>query len=177
MGKVTNSGKRSDQELLLPLSMEWVYAYIDKKTGEAGYIGRAKNAKRLVRRMKEHQSDEWFGKGKWNIYFYPCINRWESEDMETILINKHNPRYNKDKKGWGRPYFGGPCDISQMMFGIDEENNRAVIPEMLYILIRHKEWRLKQEMIKDGWEILKNDTTETDARQYINMFDAMGGNL
>ena len=81
--------------------MEWVYVYKNVNSEEIGYVGRSKNELRCSKRITEHRCEPWHKAGPWKLYFIPCLNRAESEAIETELINRYNPCGNRDKKGWG----------------------------------------------------------------------------
>ena len=82
----------------LPKHLEWVYIYIGKNSKEVGYVGRAKNSSRVEKRVVEHRKEAWYWSEEWELKFCPCLNRCESEYLETIYINKLHAKYNKDKK-------------------------------------------------------------------------------
>ena len=82
--------------------MEFVYLYRDLNDGKYKYIGRSKNEGRLYRRLQDHGRESWYGTSdRWEISVIGCINRAASEATETELINRYDPEYNRDKKGWG----------------------------------------------------------------------------
>ena len=91
----------TDDMFARPKYLEWVYMYFNKNTHNFGYIGRAKNSNRCAIRIMEHRSEEWCKDKDWTIAFCPCLNRTESEMMETLCINTYHPNVNKDKVGWG----------------------------------------------------------------------------
>ena len=135
---------------VLPDAFEWVYVYIGARSGHVGYIGRAKNAERCMKRIFEHRRDNWYLTEKWDVAFIPCINRFESETLETIYINKYHPLWNIAKTGWGLPEHDDSVDI-RFLQHIKENslNNDALLLDYLYT----KEWGIKELMIQDGkWE-------------------------
>ena len=71
----------------------YVYKYVDK-TGEIVYIG--KNDTNLINRIAAHNSDEW-NDGTLAISYIEVMSGWESDALETLLISKYRPRYNKSK--------------------------------------------------------------------------------
>lgn len=138
-------------KLTLPSSFEWVYVYVGKKSKEIGYIGRAKSAARLARRIIEHRSDEWYKSESWDARFYPCLNRYESETLETILINRYEPKWNKDKKGWGAPVFPSIDEPSIRDFAHVDEKTITIIN--LKAWLKDQEQKIKEEMKASGdWQ-------------------------
>lgn len=138
---------------VLPSAFEWVYVYINKDTKEVGYVGRAKNAKRCARRIIEHRSDTWYSCGEWEIAFCPCLNRYESETMETVFINMYNPKWNKDKKGWGLPIttnielsdaYGRTLE-KQITIDATAEGLREIERQLRATMIKSGDW-IKQEV-------------------------------
>ena len=83
-----------------PDHLEWVYIYIDAY-GNAGYVGRAKSTKNCYSRLRSHRKEHWYSTKDWWVIFWPCVNRCESEYIETILINLLHPLWNVDKVDWG----------------------------------------------------------------------------
>lgn len=132
---------------VIPKKLEWVYVYIEKDTDEIGYIGRAKNSKRVARRILEHRREEWHDSGSWVLALWPCINRCESEYLETVLINTLFPKYNKDKVGWGTMIDSNPPQLEEMI-QIDEAN--IYYHELLTNCLDEYESKLKAEMLKSG---------------------------
>lgn len=96
-----------------PKHLEWVYIYVGEDSGSVGYVGRSKNAKRCAERLASHRREEWYSSERWIVYFCPCLNRNESESIETELINRHNAKWNKDKRNWGT-FLEDEIDINKM---------------------------------------------------------------
>ena len=106
----------------LPKHLEWVYIYIGKNSKEVGYVGRAKNSSRVEKRVVEHRKEAWYWSEEWELKFCPCLNRCESEYLETIYINKLHAKYNKDKVGWGVMLDNLVADLDDLP-GINCESN------------------------------------------------------
>lgn len=79
-----------------------VYCLWDKE--ERIYIGRTNNLKnRLYQHRKDSEDDVFDWKlNVNNITYFKCSNVADSDIIETYLINKFNPIYNKDKI-YGQP--------------------------------------------------------------------------
>lgn len=139
---------------ILPNDFEFVYVYVDMNTEEVAYIGRVKSPKRAGARIHDHRCEKWYHKGEYAIAFIPCVGRWESEWLETLLINRYEPKYNKDKKGWGRPIDDNPVgscdDINTMRFMPEKSCDQEGVKETLTIY----QEELKKLMLESGdWQI------------------------
>ena len=130
---------------VLPKHFEWLYAYIGKDSGKVGYVGRSKNIKRCAIRLCEHKRDPWYSSEEWEWAFWPCLNRYESETLETIFINRYDPKWNKDKKGWGLPYDGPTIE---MMSKADEKLLDTI--DMVSYMLDIYEQQLRDAMLDSG---------------------------
>lgn len=70
----------------------YVYKYVDPTTDEILYIG--KNDTDLVSRLNSHKNDPY---SYASIYFIEVGSRIESDALESCLIAKYKPKYNKAK--------------------------------------------------------------------------------
>lgn len=139
---------------ILPKHFEWVYVYIGKKSNEIGYIGRAKNAERCARRIIEHRNDHWYPSQEWKVAWYPCLNRFESETLEAILINRYNPKWNKDKVGWGLPAYDpdpGSC-LSANIENMRTNPEKLITCSNATLAMTRFEERLMEILANDGWK-------------------------
>lgn len=139
---------------VLPTDFNFVYVYVNLDTDEIAYIGRVDSPHRGGMRLHDHRCESWYKHNKYAIGYIACLNRLESETVETELINRYDPKYNKDKKGWGlwidaEDEPTGIMDINNMRF-LREDMLDKVGVEML---LTEMQDQLKKAMIKiDGWE-------------------------
>lgn len=157
---------------ILPKHFEWVYVYIGAQTHRVGYVGRAQSASNCVNRLRDHFRDEWINVEPWEVVLYPCLNRFESEHIETVLINKYSARYNKDKCGWGLPldeFFpdleganGFPIDLDNPPFYADLYYVKSATIERMLIEMEEREQELRKAMIESG-DWIEEESKETKA--------------
>lgn len=81
--------------------MAYVYSYVPKGKKAIDYIGRAKDAVRLMKRIKEHQERDHLPPEKYDIdiFYVPTVGM--AETLETDMIYRCKPRMNVAKTSWG----------------------------------------------------------------------------
>lgn len=79
--------------------MAFVYSY--EKDGKIEYIGKAKNCRRLMRRLLEHKWNDGLPYSEYTVKYLYFPNEAIADAVETDLINFWNPSRNSAKKGWG----------------------------------------------------------------------------
>lgn len=135
---------------ILPKDFNFVYIYVEVDTEEVAYIGRVDSPRRAGARIHDHRCEKWYHGVDYAVAFIPCLNRFESEMLETVLINRYDPKYNIDKKGWGRSVddnpHGGYDDINSLKFIYEKGLSLRGVEESLEELQRH----IKKLMVDSG---------------------------
>lgn len=80
--------------------MEYVYRYTDIESGIVKYIGRTTS---LKLRIGQHQLEDDFRNGNWEIHYVECQSRSQSEALESHFISVYQTDQwlNKAKREWG----------------------------------------------------------------------------
>lgn len=134
---------------ILPKDFNFVYVYVDMSTEEVAYVGRVDSPCRGGRRLHEHRCEKWYHRGEYAIAFIPCLNRFESETIETQLINRYSPKYNKDKKGWGLPIDDNPEGWGNIN-NLGYVSEKAMDEVGITLALEAMQNNLKEAMVKSG---------------------------